>query len=220
MSGRAQHHDFFFVIPTVPSTMPGTPEGAFIQSILVEQMTESQTSSLPETLPGPSHLCASLHIHFAPPPLWQFQQELMFGIPDSPSDFVFRGSWLLLPPSPAFQEIVRFHMSQGDQGKQLLGWTREPHTHLPGQPCAYGRGRRGFGLSPLQPCPPRWATGWNLGVPREGEWLGGQNARVSCLGKEGREGGRGGDVEENWSRPGSSQGSCVWKTRVFQSCRG
>lgn len=90
-------------------------------------------------------------------------------------------------------------MSQSDLGKQTLGWTRQSDTHLPRQPCAYGRGQRGFGLSPPRPCPPRWATGRNLGVPRGGEWLGGQNARVSRLGKEGHEEGREGDVEENWS---------------------
>lgn len=87
VSRRAQGHDFFFVTPTVPSTMSGTPEEVFTQCVFVEQMTESQ-ASLPETPPRPSCHCVSLHIHLSPPPLWQLQQELLVGVPDSPSDLV------------------------------------------------------------------------------------------------------------------------------------
>ena len=128
MSRRAQHHDFLFAIPTFPSPEPGTPEGLFIQSLLVENMVTLRP--LPCLRPFQDPL---ISVH----PSTSILPHLLCGI------FSWLG-YLILPlilcseapgfPSLcplAFQEIIRFPVSQSDRGKQLLGWTREADTHLP-----------------------------------------------------------------------------------------
>ena len=121
-------HDFLFAIPTFPSTMPGTPEGVFLQGLLVEQMVtlrpfpclrpfQDPPASVPHSTSILPHLiCGSFSwLGYLILPL-----ILCSEAPGFPS---------LCPR--AFQEIVRFPVSQSDGGKQLLGWTREPATHLP-----------------------------------------------------------------------------------------
>lgn len=128
MSRRAQHHDFLFAVPTFPSPMPGTPEWLFIQSLLVEQKVTLRPLSCLRPFQDPP-----ISVH----PSTSILPHLLCG------SFIWLG-YLILPlilcseapgfPSLcplAFQEIVRFPVSQSDQGKQLLGWTRETDTHLP-----------------------------------------------------------------------------------------
>lgn len=115
-------------IPTFPSTMPGTPEGLFIQSLLIEQMVtlrplpclrpfqDPPTSVHPSTSILPHLPCGSFNwLGYLILPL-----ILCSEAPGFPS---------LCPLT--FQEIVRFPVSQSDRGKQSLGWTRGPDTHLP-----------------------------------------------------------------------------------------
>lgn len=131
-------------------------------------MAEPQASSLPKTLPRPSCQCEPLCTYLPPPPLWQLQQELMIGVPESLPDLVLRGSRLpsLSPlPSRKLSASIFHRMTQASR-------CSEPDTHLLRQLCAYGQGQRDFGPSLPQPCPQRWATGRNLGVPKGGERLG------------------------------------------------
>ena len=149
-------------------------------------MAEPQASLLPKTLPGPSCLCEPLYIYLPPPPLGQLQRDRV-GCPSL--------SLIWCPEAPGFPSLhpLPFRKLSDSIVPRVTWegryWKRD--THLPRQPCAYGRGRRGFGLSPPQLCPGRWASGRNLGVPKGGGEAGGQNAGVSCLGNEGLEGRRG-----------------------------
>lgn len=177
-----------------------------------EQMAKPRASSLPKTLPRPSCLCEPLSTDLPHILCGNLSRSRWLGA-ESPSGLVLRGSWLPLPLSPAFQELSAsiFHRTTQKSGC----W--EPDTHLPRQPCAYGQGQKGFGLFPPQPCPRRWATGRNLGVPKGGERLGARTPESHVWEMRGvREGeGRGGELG-----PGSSQGSRIRKIRVFQSYRG
>lgn len=157
-------------------------------------------------LPAPP-ACPRVLVPLSPPPAG-VAAGAGGGGAGSPSDLCSEAP--AAPPTPRLAgSSVRC-----DLGKRTLGWTRGPDTHLPRQPSACGRGRRGSGLSPLPPCPPRWATGRNLGVPRVGAGEAGGLERQSLTpGKRGARGRKGRGHAGMGPGPGSSRG-CLEDQRL------